>query len=157
MIVTGQGGTGKSVLVDAITETFSHFQSGAALAKCGTTGVAATQISGTTLHSWVGLGIGRLKSVTSASKVTTARRKKNILGKTCLIIDEMSMLYDTLFTDVDKIISFIKKSEHEGNEFLPFGGMHVILMGDFHQFPPVARPHSALYSLHPTSDADALW
>jgi len=68
----------------------------------------------------------------------------------------MSMIHDTLLTDVAKIVAHTKRAEDEGNQHLPFAGMHVILMGDFHQFPPVAKPHSALYSLRPTSDPDAL-
>lgn len=66
------------------------------------------------------------------------------------------MIHDTLLTDVAKIVAHTKRMEDEGNQHLPFAGMHIILMGDFHQFPPVAKPHSALYSLRPTSDPDAL-
>jgi ATP-dependent exoDNAse (exonuclease V) alpha subunit len=78
------------------------------------------------------------------------------VGKKCLIIDEMSMLHDTLLIDVAKVIAHIKKNANEGDEHLPFAGMHVILTGDFHQFPPVARGNAALYSLSPTNNADAL-
>ena len=85
------------------------------------------------------------------------RRKKNILGKICLIIDEMSMLHDTLLTDVAKVVAYVKKTGNEGDEHLPFAGMHVILMGDFHQFPPVARTNAALYSLQWTAAPDALY
>ena len=46
--------------------------------------------------------------------------------------------------------------EESRDEHLPFTGMHVILMGDFHQFPPVANPHFALYSKSPTTIPDAL-
>ena len=156
MLVIGAAGTGKSVLIDAITETFAHHQLESALAKCAPSAMAAINIGGCTIHFWVGIGIHRPKSISTRNKRIVERRKKNILGKTCLIIDEMSMIHDTLLTDVAKIVAHTKRAEDEGNQHLPFAGMHVILMGDFHQFPPVAKPHSALYSLRPTSDPDAL-
>ena len=132
MLLIGAGGTGKSVIVEAVTETFAFHKKWRALAKCATSGIASTHVGGTTVHFWAGLGITRLKSVISKQKHITARRQRNILGKTCLIIDEMSMLHDTLLMDLAKIVAYTKQSTKEGNEHLPFGGMHVILMGDFH-------------------------
>jgi hypothetical protein len=57
----------------------------------------------------------------------------------------MSMLHNTLLADVAKVVAHVKKTANEGDLHLPFRGMHVILMGDFHQFPPVAKTSSALY------------
>ena len=157
MIVTGQGGTGKSVLIDAISETFAYHGQERHLAKCAPSGIAAIHISGSTIHHWAGLGIQRPKNVASCSKAIAARRKQNIVGKKCLIIDEMSMIHDTLFTDIAKVVAHIKKAADEGDEHLPFSGMHVILMGDFHQFPPVGRTNCSLYLLTPTTNADAMY
>jgi len=145
MLVIGQGGTGKSVLNDAISETFAFHQQSSTLAKTATSGVASSHIGGCTIHSWAGLGVQKLKTLVG-SKDITARRKRNILQKKCLIIDEMSMLYDTLLADIAKVVAHTKKTALEGDEHLPFAGMNVILMGDFHQFPPVGKPQSALYS-----------
>jgi len=155
MLVIGHGGTGKSVLIDAITETFAFHNEEEALAKCGTSGISSTHVNGSTVHFWAGLGVHRMKTLNCSKKIQ-ARRKQNILGKKCLIIDEMSMLYDTLLTDVAKVVSYTKKAENEGNHNLPFAGMHVILFGDFHQFPPVAKSQSALYSLRQATDPDVL-
>ena len=156
MQVIGQGGTGKTVLIDAITETFVYKQHKSSLAKCATSGIAAIPIGGCTVHFWAGIGIHRPKTISTSNKKIQERRKKNILGKTCLIIDEMSMMNDTLLADVAKIVAYVKKAGGEGDEHLPFAGIHVILMGDFHQFPPVGNPYSALYSRHPTTIPDAL-
>jgi predicted AAA+ superfamily ATPase len=57
MLVIGAGGTGKTALVDAVTETFAFHECETALAKCTTSSIAAVQISGTTVHFWGGLGI----------------------------------------------------------------------------------------------------
>jgi hypothetical protein len=108
------------------------------------------------VHFWAGLGIRRLVTADSTNPKIILRRKKNILGKICLIIDEMSMLHDTLLADIAKVVAHVKKIGNEGDPYLPFGGMHVILFGDFHQFPPVAKTSSALYSRQITYDADAL-
>ena len=157
IIVTGQGGTGKSVLIKAITETFAYHRQESRLAKCAPSGIAAIHIGGSTIHHWAGLGIQRLKNLASSSKTIAARRNHNIVGKHCLIIDEMSMIHDTLFTDIAKVIAHVKKAANEGDERLPFSGMHVILMGNFHQFPPVGRTNCSLYSLTPTANMDAIY
>ena len=157
MVVTGEGGTGKSVLIDAITETFSYHSQESSLAKCAPCGIAAINVGGSTIHYWGGLGIQRPKNIANSTKTITLRRERNIIGKTCLIINEMSMLHDTLFTDITKVVAHIKKKANEGDEYLPFVGMHVILMGNFHQFLPVARTNSSLYSLNPTRNPDALY
>ena len=158
MLVIGQGGCGKSVLIDAVTETFEFHRQRDSLAKCGMSGVAASHISGQTIHSWAGLGVRKPKGadwVQKAGQKTASKRKRNILGEKCLIIDEMSMMYNTLLSDVAEVVSFVKRQEGEGNNHLPFNGMHVILFGDFHQFPPVGNPMAALYSRTPTTTAKA--
>ena len=156
MQVIGQGGTGKMVLIDAITETFVYKQHESSLAKCATSGIATIPISGCTVHFWAGIGIHRPKTISTSNKKIQERRKKNILSKTCLIIDKMSMMNDTLLADVAKVVAYVKKAGGKGDEHLPFAGIHVILMGDFHQFPPIGNPYSALYSRHPTTIPDAL-
>jgi hypothetical protein len=160
MIVNGAGGTGKSTLIKAITETFAHHGEIDALAKCATSGVAATQIAGSTLHSWAGLGVQRHSTdewLHKASDKVTSKRKRNVVGKSCLLIDEMSMLFDTLFAEVAKVVAYTKSKGNEGDQNLPFHGMHVVLLGDFRQFPPVGNKKGALYSREPTLNANALF
>ena len=80
------------------------------LAKCATSGIAAIPIGGCTVHFWTGIDIHRPKMISTSNKKIQERRKKNILGKTCLIIDEMSMMNDTLLADVAKIVAYVKKA-----------------------------------------------
>jgi ATP-dependent exoDNAse (exonuclease V) alpha subunit len=159
MIINGAGGTGKSTLINAITETFAYHGKPDSLAKCATSGVAATHIGGSTIHSWAGLGIQRYNTddwLHKASEKVTTKRRRNIVGKTCLIIDEMSMLFDTLFADVAKVVAYTMSKANEGDQNLPFHGMHVVLLGDFRQFPPIANRKGALYSRELTTNANAL-
>lgn len=149
MLVLGPGGTGKSLLIGAITETFNHYGQSSILSICATTGIAATNVGGQTLHSWAGLPVARSKSedwIDKSSVRIQMKRKKNIEGKHFLIEDELSMEDKALSYDASRAVSHVKggdtgcSSAHE-----PYGGMHVIKFGDFHQFPPVGKAGGALY------------
>lgn len=149
MLVLGQGGTGKSLLIGAITETFVFYGQEHILAKCATTGIAATAIGAQTLHSWAALPISRPKDDTwidKGTKESLRRRHKNIEGKVFLIEDEVSMEDKALSYDASLAVGKIKGEEGWAQSaYEPYGGMHVIKFGDFHQFPPVKNPKGALY------------
>lgn len=149
MLVLGPGGTGKSLLIGAITETFAFYGQEHILAKCATTGIAATCIGAQTLHSWAALPISRPKEddwIEKGSKESLKRRHKNIEGKVFLIEDEVSMEDKALSYDASLAVSKVKGEEGwSQSAYEPYGGMHVIKFGDFHQFPPVKNTKGALY------------
>jgi len=94
MLILGQGGTGKSTVIRAITETFQHYNKLDILAKCATTGIAATDIGAYTLHSWASLTHNLPKDdgwLDRSSKASIDKRRTNIQGKEFLIVDEVSM------------------------------------------------------------------
>ncbi|KAI6131326.1 hypothetical protein EV401DRAFT_415225 [Pisolithus croceorrhizus] len=65
-----------------------------------------------------------------------------------LVIDEMSMLSKTFLAKLSHHISIGKMTEDHPPSSHPFGGINVIMCGDFHQLPPVAvSPTEALYFL----------
>ncbi|KAF8816193.1 hypothetical protein BYT27DRAFT_7248501 [Phlegmacium glaucopus] len=83
MLVLGQGGTGKSMVIGAITETFEALHAADKLAKCGTSGVAAVIIGGQTYHSWAGIPINKPSKdnwVDTPSREISKRRKQNRVG-----------------------------------------------------------------------------
>lgn len=88
-------------------------------------------IGGVTLHSFAGIGDGEAaltRCYDMASRVATNwRRCKR------LIIDEISMIDGKYFEKIEAVARFIRKSEK------PFGGIQLILCGDFLQLPPVAK------------------
>ncbi|KAK0439628.1 hypothetical protein EV421DRAFT_1713295, partial [Armillaria borealis] len=95
MLVQGQGGTGKMVLINTISETFLYYDCKELLAITATSGVAASLISGQTLHSFGGIPIHPGKGddwYSKASKDTVKKRKRNIEGKQYLEVDECSMM-----------------------------------------------------------------
>ena len=155
MLVLGHGGTGKSMLIGAITETFKFLQSEGKLAKCATSGVAAVIIGGQTLHSWAGIPINNPHKedwVEKASQAIQKRRKMNICGRQFLITDEVSMCTKQMKSKGSEIVSKVRGSEGVGSRSECYGGMDIIDFGDFHQFPPVGNPSSALYCDRPDTD-----
>ena len=160
MLVLGHGGTGKSMLIGAITETFRVHQSEDKLAKCATSGVAAVIIGGQTFHSWAGIPIHNPRKenwVETDNPTIRKRRKQNIGGRQFLICDEVSMCTKQLKYRGSEIVTRVRAAEGIGVASESFGGMDVIDFGDFHQFPPVGNATAALYCDRPeTDDAHAL-
>src|SRR6266571_2511910 len=106
MMILGSGGTGKSLLISAVTETFAYHDSTECLALCATTGIAASNIGGTTLHSWAGLRRSAQSSkwMEKTSEQTKKKWRKNIQGKDFVIIDEMSMANKVMFWCMSEIV-----------------------------------------------------
>jgi len=147
MIVLGAGGAGKSLLIRAITETFQHFDALNQLAKCATTGIAAADIGGKTMHSLFGIGRGAVKEdwISNASQKSQEKRRKNLEGKDFVIIDEISMADKATFCTASQALAHVRGQNGTEDVHAPFGGAHIILFGDFHQFPPVGNRTGALY------------
>ena len=155
MLVLGHGGTGKSMLIGAITETFKAHGMEEKLAKCATSGVAAVIIGGQTFHSWAGIPVNTPRKedwVETENQAIRKRRKQNIEGKQFLICDEVSMCTKQLKYRGSEIVTRVRSAEGVGKTSECFGGMDVIDFGDFHQFPPVGNQTAALYCDRPDSD-----
>lgn len=142
IFVTGVAGTGKSFLINEIARRY-----GADLTA--TTGIAALNIGGTTIHSWSGMGIGNMLADGIAGKVLYQRWmepvRNKILKSKLLVIDEISMLSDRMLDLLDEVLRIVI---YKGNGGLgvksdkPFGGLQVVLVGDFLQLPPVVKENS---------------
>src|SRR6185295_8904385 len=132
VFLTGAPGTGKTFLLNEyINFLRSH---GKKVAVTASTGIAATHMNGTTLHSWSGLGIK--ETVTDAEIRALIKKpylRKNIKKSDVLIIDEISMLKPGQFEAIDRICQYMRLS------FAPFGGLQVVVSGDFFQLPPINK------------------
>lgn len=130
MLLTGPAGSGKTyVLADFIKRAK---RVGRSVAVTATTGLAASHLGGTTIHSWSGIGVAdELPSNFMANLSKT--RYDQINKADVLIIDEISMLHDYRLDMVDEALRLARGDDR------PFGGMQVILCGDFFQLPPVSR------------------
>lgn len=131
--LTGPAGAGKTYLLNQ----FIRFAKadGKHVSVTATTGLAATHIGGATIHSWSGIGIHDTLPKDFGKHM--AKGRQEIIQKTdVLIIDEISMLHDFRLDMVDEVCRQVRSKDE------PFGGIQVILSGDFFQLPPVNRGES---------------
>lgn len=129
--VTGPAGTGKTFLINQFIRLAKA--EGKHVSVTATTGLAATHLGGTTIHSWSGIGIHDQLPGGFADHISKGRRE--IIEKTdILVIDEISMLHDYRLDMVDEACRLVRKQPDT-----PFGGIQVVMCGDFFQLPPVNR------------------
>ena len=102
------------------------------VAMTASTGLAATHISGQTLHSWSGIAAHRQLPDNFFQRLPPGRAE-TIRTTDILVIDEVSMIHDFQLDLVDRICRKLRYSDR------PFGGLQVIFSGDFFQLPPVGR------------------
>lgn len=132
VFLTGEPGSGKTHTVNTYVAYLREH--GIEPAITASTGIAATHIHGQTLHSWSGLGIRRTLSPYDIDRiVTTEYLVKRLRNASVLIIDEISMIDATTLDMVDLILRETRHSDEA------FGGVQVVLVGDFFQLPPVGQ------------------
>lgn len=132
VFLTGPAGSGKTFLVNRFI-TYCH-EHALTVAITASTGIAATHIGGMTLHSWSGMGIRESLTDEDIEHIMTKEYlMKRFMKTSVLIIDEISMLGGEFLASLDRLLRFARISQD------PFGGMQVVLVGDFFQLPPVSR------------------
>jgi len=132
VFLTGEPGSGKTYLVNQYVRYLRDHDIKVAITA--STGIAATHISGSTIHSWSGIGIRKSLTKRDLDALTTMERLvKQITNTDVLIIDEISMLDAGTLDMVEEVCREIRRN-HE-----PFGGLQVVLVGDFFQLPPISK------------------
>ena len=133
-LLTGPAGTGKTFVLNQFIRLSKA--EGKYVSVTATTGLAATHLGGTTIHAWAGIGVLDYLPERFAEHIAKGRRE--IIEKTdILIIDEISMLHDYRLDMVDEACRLVRKMPD-----VPFGGIQVVMSGDFFQLPPVNRAGS---------------
>ncbi len=134
VLLTGPAGAGKTHLLNQFIRIAKS--EGRHVSVTATTGLAATHLGGTTIHSWAGIGVSDELPTGFADHISKGRR--DIIEKTdVLVIDEISMLHDYRLDMVDTACRLVRENPDE-----PFGGIQVIMSGDFFQLPPINRNDS---------------
>ena len=131
LFLTGPAGTGKSVTLSKIIEFCESKM--IRYGVTATTGTAAFLIGGKTLHSYLGIGLGKdsAKEIYEYVRYRLKYTADKLREITVLIIDEISMLEEELFVKISKYLSMIRRDPK------PFGGLQVVLTGDFCQLEPI--------------------
>ena len=133
VLLTGPAGAGKTFVLNQFIRVAKN--EGKHVSVTATTGLAATHLGGTTIHSWSGIGIDDSLEPNFIERMSKGRME--IISKTdVLIIDEVSMLHDYRLDMVDEVCRAVRKKDE------PFGGIQVIMSGDFFQLPPINRGDS---------------
>lgn len=140
IFLTGCGGTGKSTL---IRELIKKYKKSHKVVISASTGISALNIEGRTIHKTLGMGFGPKNSSLEEYITFEAFLEKNsywnekiktmINKKKVLLIDEISMIDARLFGFIDFRLRILRESAE------PFGGMQIIVVGDFLQLEPVSR------------------
>jgi len=132
-LITGQAGTGKTYLLSRFIEYLN--KKGRPVGITASTGIAATHLNGVTIHSWCGMGIKDVITASDIKKLFNRNKAavKRIQDAEVLIIDEVSMLHAHQLDIINEICCRVRTG------LGPFGGLQVVLCGDFFQLPPVSR------------------
>ena len=133
VFLTGEAGAGKTHVVNRYADYLRS--RGISYAMTASTGIAATHLKGMTIHSWSGIGVERDIDDDGLKHLLKNRvAVKRIRSAKVLVIDEVSMLDAKTLSLVERMCRAAK-----GGSTLPFGGLQVVLVGDFFQLPPVSR------------------
>jgi len=147
VLITGCAGTGKSTLINKIHLVLQQKYEKDEIGITAMTGIASLNIGGKTLQSYLKIGIEKewQKMVQKVNLKERREGKNQILAFydkkhegiwsrcKCLIIDEVSMLGARYFKNLHKTSRSLRKLKNF------FGGMQLVLIGDFFQLPPVTK------------------
>ena len=132
IFLTGSAGSGKTFLLNRYIKYCRS--KNISVAITASTGIAATHMNGMTIHSWSGIGIrSKLNDYDLDNLLSKEYLSKRIKNTSVLIIDEISMLDAAKIDMIDLVCRKVRMND------LPFGGIQVILSGDFFQLPPVVK------------------
>ncbi|WP_201508944.1 AAA family ATPase [Psychrobacter alimentarius] len=130
VFLTGSAGSGKTYTLNQYIDYLRARR--VPVAVTASTGIAATHMSGTTIHSWSGIGI---KDELSDRDLSNLSRKQFLADRlkdtAVLIIDEISMLHAKQLNLVSQVLKYVRKNDKA------FGGIQVVVAGDFFQLPPI--------------------
>ena len=131
VFITAPAGAGKSFVVKLFCKKYGNSKR---IGLTSTTGTSALIIGGTTLHSFLGIGLAT-GSVEKLYFEITKKRPRKIrdrwLYTDVLIIDEVSMLSTELFEKLEALARSIRKNDK------PFGGLQLVFTGDMLQLPSI--------------------
>jgi len=132
VFLTGAPGAGKTFVLNQFIDHLHEHDINVGITA--STGIAATHIGGSTIHSWSGIGIkDDLDDMALSKLINKSSHKSRLKFVRVLIIDEISMLDGARMDLLNKLLKRAKSSNK------PFGGVQVVMTGDLFQLPPVSK------------------
>ena len=134
LFITGSAGSGKSFIIRRCIHEYHSTHSDQGLSVTSTTGISALNIQGMTIHSWAGITPNTdFDDIDGFVDGIRHKYKKlnHWLYTKVLIIDEISMLDVNMFNFLHQAAMKLRRNS------LPFGGIQLIIVGDFFQLPPI--------------------
>jgi ATP-dependent DNA helicase PIF1 len=132
IMITGSAGVGKSLTLRAIIDFIQRNYKSSEFGVTSTTGCSALLIKGSTLHSFLKVGLAKESAKHLFNKLSDFSRKR-LKQLRILIIDELSMMDRDLFEKISEYLKYVKGLNK------PFGGIQLILSFDMAQLPPVNK------------------
>ena len=138
LIVSGEGGTGKSRVIEVldklVTQRFSTANmSTVPVVVCAPTGLAAFNVNGCTIHKILSLPVehGKPADYYPLNQDQLILMRSTLRGLKLMIIDEISMVSSVTLLFIHLRLTEIMALDD------PFGGINMVVFGDFLQLPPV--------------------
>ncbi|KAF5332297.1 hypothetical protein D9611_008065 [Ephemerocybe angulata] len=141
MYIGGEGGTGKSYLIDSIIAFFKLLNRESEVRVGAFTGIAATLIGGNTLHSLLSMATNNKNPSSLVKRLATEWR-----GVKYLFIDEVSMISAQFLASISSKLQ-LARSDYPSACLSNFGGINVIFLGDFFQLAPPKQSPVYAYKL----------
>ena len=136
LLITGPGGVGKTHLIHKFIEHSNRI--GRNVQVCALTGCASLLLgcSAKTIHSWSGIKLAKGAKKQIIDRAVKSRGvKQRWKSIRVLIIDEVSMMSKKIFDVLEELARHMKQNQQ------PFGGIQLIMSGDFYQLPPIGDPN----------------
>lgn len=127
IFIHGSAGTGKTTFLNRLQQN-KVYNNTIYLAY---TGIAATHINGSTIHSFFNIPPVDVIQVGKGQYSNNLFEKLSIVD--LIVIDEISMVRADLMDEIDYELRQAKKNH------LPFGGVKMLLVGDLYQLPPILK------------------
>ncbi|KAG6555887.1 hypothetical protein Mapa_002529 [Marchantia paleacea] len=140
VFLTGSAGTGKSFVLEFAIRVLKAKYGASSVFVTASTGLAACALGGTTVHSFAGVGLGTGNKESLVDKVKSRRESRTRWQSAkALVVDEISMIDGEFFDKLDYVGRIVRKDSR------PFGGIQLVVTGDFYQLPPVNPENPVKY------------
>jgi hypothetical protein len=134
VLVTGVAGCGKSTIIRHWLASRSA-DDNARTIVLAPTGIAALNVGGSTIHR----AFGFTPAMDVEYPRISLKAKSLLYAIDTIVIDEVSMVRADLLGAMDVVLRSVRRTN------TPFGGVRLVMVGDFYQLPPVVREEEERY------------